>query len=272
MEQEEYKDKHNETLKKNDQIILEADTVLVGTKAAPPVVTLPEETAGNLKWRNFKPQSSLKPSYLEKEATHLETIQFTEAFKNYILDGYSGYPPETGVAIQLQPLINPLWKESLRQKGIETKTLPQILTMIEEESADRNLVHQRRMQSLGTKKTGNHSNFLFQLEQSISLIEFEDLTKESLLTHLFIEQADEVMSRMAQELLMKNPKGDIDKLRQEIKCTESSTWYGNKRVRTSKIAQGWFCPDCNSTTHDLATCWGICEHCKQRGHMSERCR
>ena len=58
---------------------MEADNVLVGTKAAPPVVTLPEETAGNMKWRNFKPQSSLKPSYLEKEATHLETIQFREA-------------------------------------------------------------------------------------------------------------------------------------------------------------------------------------------------
>ena len=125
--------------------------------------------------------------------------------------------------IQLQPLINPLWKESLRQKGIETKNLEQILTMIEEESAGRNPVHQRRMQLLRTKKTGNHSDFLFQLEQSINLIEFENLTRESLLTHLFIEQADEVMSRMAQELLIKNPKGDVDKLRQEIKCTESST-------------------------------------------------
>ena len=51
------------------------------------------------------------------------------------MDGYSGSPPDTGVAIQLQPLINPLWKESLRQKGIETKTLEQILTIIEEESA-----------------------------------------------------------------------------------------------------------------------------------------
>ena len=91
VEQEEYEDKNEEILKKNDQVILEAENVLVGTKATPPVVILPEETTG-MKWRNFKPQSSLKPSYLEKEATHLETIQFTEAFRNYIMDGYSGSP------------------------------------------------------------------------------------------------------------------------------------------------------------------------------------
>ena len=95
MEQEEYEDKNEEILKKNDQVILEAENVLVGTKEAPPVVILPEETTG-MKWRNFKPQSSLKPSYLEKEATHLETIQFTEAFRNYILDGYSGAPLTPG--------------------------------------------------------------------------------------------------------------------------------------------------------------------------------
>ena len=95
VEQEEYEDKNEEILKKNDQIILEAENVLVGTKEAPPVVVLPEETTG-VKWINFKPQSSLKPSYLEKEATHLETMQFTEAFRNYILDGYSGSPLTPG--------------------------------------------------------------------------------------------------------------------------------------------------------------------------------
>ena len=128
--------------------------------------------------------------------------------------------------------------ESLRQKGVETKTLPQILTLIKEESAEKNPVHQRILQLLRTKKTGNHSDFLFQLEQAISLIEFEDLTKESLLTHLFLEQADEVMSRMAQDILIKKPKGDVDQLCQEIKCIESSTWYGNKRGDRARVAQG----------------------------------
>ena len=129
--------------------------------------------------------------------------------------------------------------ESLRQKGVGTKNLAQILTLILEESAGRNPVHQRRIQLLITKKTGNHSDFLFQLEQAMSLIEFEDLTKESLLTHLFLEQADELMSRMAQDILIKKPKEDVDQLRQEIKCIESSTWYGNKRGERVKVAR--FC-------------------------------
>ena len=86
-EQEEYEEKHDKFLNEKDQIILEADNALTGAQTAQPVVTLPEETAGNLKWRNFKPQTSLKPSYLEKEATHLETVQFTRAFINYILEG-----------------------------------------------------------------------------------------------------------------------------------------------------------------------------------------
>ena len=73
-EQEEYEDKNEDILKKNDQVFLEAENVLVGTKATLPVVTLPEETTG-MKWRHFKPQSSLNQSYLEKEATHLKTIK-----------------------------------------------------------------------------------------------------------------------------------------------------------------------------------------------------
>ena len=40
---------------------------------------------------------------------------------------------------------------------------------------------------------------------------------------------------MAQELLMKNPKGDIDKPRQEIKCIESSTWYGGKKLELPRL-------------------------------------
>ena len=120
--------------------------------------------------------------------------------------------------------------ESLIKKGVEKKNLAQILTLILEESAGRNPLHQRRIKLLRIKKTGNHSDFFFQLEQAMSLIEFEDLSKETLLTHLFLEQADETMSRMAQDILVKKPKGDVDQLRQEIKSIESSTLYGNRRI------------------------------------------
>ena len=48
----------------------------------------------------------------------------------------------------------------------------------------------------------------FQLEQPMSLIEFDILTKEALLTHLFLEQSDEMMGRMAQDIWVKTPEGD----------------------------------------------------------------
>ena len=44
----------------------------------------------------------------------------------------------------------------------------------------------------------------------MSLIEFDKLTKEALLTHRFLEQSDETMGRMAQDILVKTPAGDVN--------------------------------------------------------------
>ena len=62
--------------------------------------------------------------------------------------------------------------ESLIHKGVEKKNLEQILALILEESSGRNPLHQRRIQLLRVKKTGSHSDFFFQLEQNMILIEF----------------------------------------------------------------------------------------------------
>ena len=155
-----------------------------------------QETSAN-NWRTFKPQTSLKPTYLEKEATHLEAVQFTRSFQNYILDGYGGNPPENAVWIQLQPLMNPLWMESMIQKDdIKKKNLEGIVNLILKESSGRNPLHQRRIELLRVKKTGSHSDFFLQLEQHISLIEINKLIKEALLINLFLEQSDETMGNV----------------------------------------------------------------------------
>ena len=98
-------------------MILEAENALTGANTVQQVNVPQEASAEHPKWRTFKPQTSLKPTYLEKEATHLEAVQFTTSFQNYILDGYGGNPPENAVWIQLQPLINPLWMEAYSTKG-----------------------------------------------------------------------------------------------------------------------------------------------------------
>ena len=60
----------------------------------------------------------------------------------------------------------------------------------------------------------------------MSLVEYNEMTKDSFLTHLFLEQADETMAKMATEILEK--KGDVNQLRQTIQQIESSTWYQGK--------------------------------------------
>jgi hypothetical protein len=80
------------------------------------------------------------------------------------------------------------------------------------------------------------------------------------------------MAKICQEILSKNPKGYLPMLRQEIKRTESSVWYGTGNNKAKLAAGGKFCADCNSQTHDKKDCWGPCEHCKKRNHRSTDCR
>ena len=68
---------------------------------------------------------------------------------------------------------------------------------------------------LRIKKSGSHSDFLYQLEQHSDLIDFQSLTCNSLVMHLFLEQNDAEMAKLCQEILSKNPEGDLNLLRQK---------------------------------------------------------
>jgi hypothetical protein len=82
------------------------------------------------------------------------------------------------------------------------------------------------------KKEGSHSDFLFKLEEYMPLVKFDKMTKDSFLIHLFLEQADETMAKMATKILERNSQGDVNQLRQSIQQIESSTWYqGNNGPR-----------------------------------------
>ena len=84
------------------------------------------------------------------------------------------------------------------------------------ESDARNPLHSRRMELLRVKKTGTHSDYLYNLEQIGDLIDMRSLTLEALISHLFLEQADQEMAKICQEILSKSPQGDLPLLRQEI--------------------------------------------------------
>ena len=102
--------------------------------------------------------------------------------------------------------------------------------MLLAESQLRNPVHNRHTDFLASKRGGMaHSDFFDILEEKLSLIEFEKLTRDSLLTHIFLQESDVTMTKVASEILyVTNGKGDIAKLRNEIKSVEASqqSYYG----------------------------------------------
>ena len=95
-----------------------------------------------------------------------------------------------------------------------------------EESALLCPVHQCRIEFLKERRgNSTHSDFLQRLEERVELIEFETLTKKSLVSHLFMEDSDYEMTRITTEILDKTPGGHLDELRTLVKTSESSNWY-----------------------------------------------
>ena len=110
------------------------------------------------------------------------------------------------------------------------------------------------------------------LIEAASVIEFEKMTLEEFIIHLFIRDADQKMGKMAQEIL-KDEKPDINNLVNKIKEFENESWYNNKKEygRMVNSRPPRYCKPCDSKTRDESNCWGECLHCEQRGHQSSHC-
>ena len=62
------------------------------------------------------------------------------------------------------------------------------------------------MELLQVKKTDSHLDYLFNPEQTGELIDIKSLTLDTLIMHLFLEQADQEMAKICQEILSKKNK------------------------------------------------------------------
>ena len=82
--------------------------------------------------------------------------------------------------------------------------------------------HQRRLQVLKVKR-GNerHSDFLYTIENLMSIAEFNTMTLDEMIIHLFAETADNTMSRLVLEILA-GTKPLVAELRIKIKEKENS--------------------------------------------------
>ena len=156
---DEYEEKMREFMDRNDEIISQIETISNDDS------NTETQRPQNNEWKAFKPNQALKPPYLDKEASYLDTTHFCELFKSYIMNGFQGNPKGSAIYIHLQPLVEATWWTSLSKRGVtQNKNLEQILEIIETESDARNPLHSRRMNLLRVKKTGSHSDFLSNLE------------------------------------------------------------------------------------------------------------
>ena len=116
--------------------------------------------------------------------------------------GYRGIPPNSGISLHLSPLMHSSWMQALTPNGLADKNLTQIFNIIQEEGRLRTPVHQHRLQLFKAKRQQTrHTEFIFMLEKLMSVSEFENLTADELLIHLFADTADTTMSRIALDIL-----------------------------------------------------------------------
>ena len=87
--------------------------------------------------------------------------------KTFITSGFRGVVPPKVVWIYVTPFLASSWWASMKSSGVQDKALEKILQALIDNSS--------------------LTDFLQRLEERIELIEFETLTKESLLSPIFLE-------------------------------------------------------------------------------------
>ena len=72
------------------------------------------------------------------------------------------------------------------------------------------------------------------LEESFSLVDYKNTSGSAFFTHLFQEQADATMTKMAKEILEAKSDGYVYILCNQVNAIESSLWY-NSANRSAKV-------------------------------------
>ena len=150
-------------IKANDGFIKKSETLLSNTQASGS-----SDTEQYCRCWTFRPQSNLEPTYLDKEANHLEVSKFCQNYRTVINVGFRGAEP-----VNVQTYISPFsWWSSLQNRKVKEKGLEEIIADILEESFIINPVHTKIMDPLKEKKpNSSYSDFLIRLEEKFNLIQ-----------------------------------------------------------------------------------------------------
>ena len=88
------------------------------------------------------------------------------------------------------------------------------------------------------------------------------MTGDEMVIHLFAENADPPIARLAIDMLEKeNPM--MQSLKVKVKDKENSIWFNNgtNYGKSSTFQKEKYCKQCNSKTHYTSECWGPYEYC-----------
>ena len=171
------------------------------------------------------------------------------------------------------------------EKGVKGKALEVVKRIILEVASIHVTLHDRRLDFLRSKKEGKcHSEFLRELEEKIDLTDFQNWTRDQMVTTVFLTQSDVDVGKIITEQLAK-PALNMAELKSQVRNLEASPWYKGPKA-TAKVAGGvaggagggaagqggrW-CSVCERSTHDTNMCWGPCGNCGRYGHKQEACR
>ena len=266
----ELQEKHANTLE-TAEILLEPEKPEITIQNPTPIPQ--NETNRTTNYQRFMSCPDLKPTYLNQDASMIEINQWGNQLINYLNMGYNRNLPETGVSVHLGPLMHSSWIQALESQKLEEKTLTEIVEIVKNEGRMRMPVHQRRIQLMKAKRSQTrHTEFIFTLEKLMSVAEFETMTKDQFILHLFAETADATMSKLALDILS-SPNPNVADLRNKVTEVENAIWYkGTQGIGKAVIAGGKYCETCKSKTHNTEECWGKCSFCQRFGHKTEACR
>ena len=155
------------------------------------------------------------------------------------MDGFSGIIPQEQLHYQVCPLINSFWWKILLDRGIKDCDLPGLMSEITKLGAEFNPIHQRRLNVFNVRRQGEaHSEFLHRLEQSVDAMDYETMTRNQFVIHLFLSQADSVMGKQAAEFLQapSSSQNMADFRTDQADRDFSLVWY----KEPGKVC-GWWC-------------------------------
>ena len=176
-----------EAVRTKNKITLMEVEVAMRSVPGPQAVSTPRAESDFVR---FNPAADTRPAFLERESSMMETLGWIEQASYYIRSGFKNKPPTSGSLEHLRALVNPTWLQAIEAEGAKTKSLEEIMELIRLESDSRDPLHGRRMSLLKlalSKRTGKHSDHLMKLERHMEVIDYENMTKEMFLIHLFAE-------------------------------------------------------------------------------------